>query len=136
MPATRHVTRTRRAAIYLRDGCACVYCGRKVKLGGLTRGRNRALSATLDHCMRADDHSTLVTACYECNEALGEPPHPPPDLAQRLAMPLDYRAARQLAAEVWGPPRPPAAAQTRGRTGHRGNVRPEARLSHAAEPPG
>ena len=45
MPATLHVTRTRRAAIYLRDGCACVYCGRKVRLDGLTKGRNRALSA-------------------------------------------------------------------------------------------
>lgn len=102
MPATRHISRTRRAATYIRDG-GCVYCGDPVVVGGLTKGKDRAKSATLDHCLRADDHWSVVTACCDCNERLGEPPHPPRGLVQILAKPLDYEAGRELARRTWGP---------------------------------
>ena len=55
----------KRLAIYLRDGLACVYCGRTLEQGA---------ALTLDHVL-ASHHggqnttSNLVTACLSCNSA-------------------------------------------------------------------
>lgn len=54
-----------RLAIYLRDGMACVYCG---------RGLEAVERLTLDHivsrqCGGSNDPRNLVTACISCNSA-------------------------------------------------------------------
>ena len=55
----------KRLALYLRDGVACVYCGRSVEA---------AAPLTLDHLRPvskggSNDASNLVTACHDCNSA-------------------------------------------------------------------
>jgi 5-methylcytosine-specific restriction endonuclease McrA len=57
----------RRLAIYLRDDCACAYCGRDATMGAVL---------TLDHIIacelldRPDNSSTnLITACRSCNSS-------------------------------------------------------------------
>ena len=106
MPGKGYITRLKRAAVYLRDGMRCVHCGRDVKPGRRNYGRGSESAATLDHCMSRADSCAVVTACWCCNRDLGEPPHPPPDLAQRLVAPLDLAAARELVRQVWGEPKP------------------------------
>lgn len=61
---------TTRLAIYLRDGCACVYCGHAVEDGE---------RLTLDHvrpCVHGggNDVTNLVTCCSHCNSARGSRP--------------------------------------------------------------
>lgn len=58
------IRKEKRAAIYRRDGNACVYCGRRTRGGTLT----------LDHVVpRAEGGSNeatnLITVCFECNSA-------------------------------------------------------------------
>lgn len=58
----------KRLAIYLRDGCACVWCGATVEGGA---------KLTLDHVTgyekTQDNHeSNLVTACHRCNTSRGQ----------------------------------------------------------------
>ena len=58
---------TKRLAIYLRDGLACVYCGAGVETD---------VKLTLDHvrCHRDggnNDAANLVTACLRCNSVRG-----------------------------------------------------------------
>lgn len=65
--STRH--RARRNAIFTRDGCRCVYCGRTFEPRELT----------VDHVeprVKQGDHSTgnLVTACNACNRLKGGQP--------------------------------------------------------------
>lgn len=61
------VPKSKRQAIYARDGHRCVYCN--VEVGAVashTVGR-----ATLDHLIpnRDDSQKNLVTACFSCNQA-------------------------------------------------------------------
>jgi 5-methylcytosine-specific restriction endonuclease McrA len=61
------IRQEKRLAIYLRDGCACVWCGAKVEEGA---------QLTLDHvrCHSAGGSnaaSNLVTACKRCNDSRG-----------------------------------------------------------------
>ena len=61
------IRQDKRLAIYLRDLCTCVYCGRKVIPG---------VDATLGHVVPrvsgGTNHETnLVTACLSCNSAKG-----------------------------------------------------------------
>lgn len=63
--SSKWITRTRRLAIYIRDGFACQYCGRDLR-GAEPR------EVTLDHLQpqcRGGSHaaSNLVTACGRCN---------------------------------------------------------------------
>ena len=68
----------KRLALYLRDGVACVYCGRSVEA---------AAPLTLDHLRPvskggSNDASNLVTACHDCNSARKKP-HRAGDSARR-----------------------------------------------------
>jgi len=60
-----------RLAIYMRDGLACVYCG---------RGLEDGILLTLDHVKPKGKHgmnnaaSNLVTACKECNDRKNHKP--------------------------------------------------------------
>jgi 5-methylcytosine-specific restriction endonuclease McrA len=66
------ITKTRRLAIYLRDGFECLYCGRDLR-----DAHPREL--TLDHlrprCKDGKHHErNLVTACLRCNSARQDRP--------------------------------------------------------------
>lgn len=55
----------KRLAIYLRDDCACIYCGRTMEEG---------LEPSLDHVKPhvfggTNDESNLVTCCRSCNSS-------------------------------------------------------------------
>ena len=61
------IRQDKRLAIYLRDGCACVYCGAKVESGA---------TLTLDHVVahsktENNDATNLVTCCKRCNDSKG-----------------------------------------------------------------
>jgi 5-methylcytosine-specific restriction endonuclease McrA len=61
------ITQKKRLAIYLRDGCACVYCGASVEEG---------TQLTLDHLKPhtkggTNDAYNLVTCCKPCNDSRG-----------------------------------------------------------------
>lgn len=61
------ITDVRRLAIYLRDGMACIYCGKTVE---------QKAQLTLDHirprCRGGGNEShNLVTACIQCNAKRG-----------------------------------------------------------------
>lgn len=61
------IRQEKRLAIYLRDGCACVWCGDAVETGA---------QLTLDHLVPAikggsNHESNLVTACARCNSSRG-----------------------------------------------------------------
>lgn len=58
------IRQEKRLAIYLRDGCACVWCG------------SSDVQFTLDHivCHKkggSNDQTNLVTACKRCNDSRG-----------------------------------------------------------------
>ena len=64
------IRKAKRLAIYRRDRCRCVYCGRKVVVGA--KGRTDA--ATLDHVTPrelggSNEASNLVTCCLSCNSS-------------------------------------------------------------------
>jgi hypothetical protein len=59
------IRKDKRLAIYMRDGCACVYCGIGLEAGA---------ELTLDHVLACElggtnHQSNLVTACINCNSA-------------------------------------------------------------------
>lgn len=59
------IRKDKRLAIYMRDGCACAYCGATVEDGA---------ELTLDHVLACDlggtnSEKNLVTACVSCNSA-------------------------------------------------------------------
>jgi len=61
------IRQSTRLALYLRDGCACAYCGDGVEDGAIL---------TLDHLTPfskngSNDASNLVTCCSRCNSARG-----------------------------------------------------------------
>ena len=64
---SKWITKTKRWAIYFRDNCSCVYCGRSLKDGAIL---------TLDHIVPCEalpvpdnKHTNLVTACLSCNSS-------------------------------------------------------------------
>ena len=64
---SKWITKTKRWAIYFRDNCSCVYCGRSLQTGAIL---------TLDHIVPCDalptpnnKHTNLVTACLSCNSS-------------------------------------------------------------------
>lgn len=70
--SSKWITASRRLAIYLRDGFACVYCGRDLR-------RARKQDVALDHLKPqckdgGHESSNLVTACKRCNCARQERP--------------------------------------------------------------
>lgn len=59
------IRQEKRLAIYLRDGCACAWCGKTVEGGA---------QLTLDHIVAhsrggSNAETNLVTACMDCNRA-------------------------------------------------------------------
>jgi hypothetical protein len=61
------IRQEKRLAIYLRDGCACAWCGSSVEQGA---------QLTLDHLVPhakggSNDETNLVTACQRCNSSRG-----------------------------------------------------------------
>jgi hypothetical protein len=61
------IRQSKRLAIYLRDGMACVYCGNGVEQG---------VKLTLDHLTPyskggSNDETNLVTCCLTCNSSRG-----------------------------------------------------------------
>lgn len=61
------IRQEKRLAIYMRDGCACVWCGATAESGA---------QLTLDHLVVAkkngnNDATNLVTACFRCNSSRG-----------------------------------------------------------------
>lgn len=61
------IRQEKRLAIYLRDGCACVYCGATVENGA---------TLSLDHVIAhskggSNEARNLVTCCKRCNDSRG-----------------------------------------------------------------
>lgn len=61
------IRQEKRLAIYLRDGCACVWCG---------KGIEQQITLSLDHIKVAkhgggNEASNLVTCCIDCNTSRG-----------------------------------------------------------------
>lgn len=61
------IRQDKRLAIYLRDGCACAWCGASVEQGA---------QLTLDHLLPVskggtNNEANLVTACQRCNSSRG-----------------------------------------------------------------
>ena len=61
------IRRTKRLAIYLRDGFCCMYCG---------QGAEQGANLTLDHIKPVskggtNDESNLLTCCMRCNQSRG-----------------------------------------------------------------
>lgn len=54
------IRQEKRLALYMRDHCACLYCG---------KGIEEEVIMTLDHVKHrgGNDASNLVTACMDCN---------------------------------------------------------------------
>lgn len=71
-PVGRWIRVEKRLALYVRDGFACVYCGRDL--------RNAApADVTLDHLLPrcsggSNDATNLVTACRACNSSRQDKP--------------------------------------------------------------
>jgi 5-methylcytosine-specific restriction endonuclease McrA len=62
------ITQKKRLAIYLRDGCACGYCGSSVETGA-----QLTLDHVLPHARGGTNHETnLFTACKPCNDSRGD----------------------------------------------------------------
>lgn len=61
------IRQEKRLAIYLRDGCACVWCGFSVE-----DGAQLTLDHVKPHSKGGGNHeSNLVTACKRCNDSRG-----------------------------------------------------------------
>jgi hypothetical protein len=57
------IRQEKRLAIYLRDGCACMWCGASIETGA---------QLTLDHILPrsrggGNDAKNLITSCFKCN---------------------------------------------------------------------
>lgn len=62
------IPRVIRLSIYLRDGFACVWCGRGIEIEGVSLSLDHALPEVLGG---GHDHSNLLTACCACNSRRG-----------------------------------------------------------------
>lgn len=61
------IRQEKRLAIYLRDGCACVWCGFAVE-----DGATLTLDHVKPHSKGGSNHETnLVTSCKRCNDSRG-----------------------------------------------------------------
>lgn len=61
------IRQEKRLAIYLRDGCACAYCGASVE-----QGASLSLDHLKPHSKGGSNHETnLVTCCARCNSSRG-----------------------------------------------------------------
>lgn len=61
------ITQVKRLAIYLRDGCACAYCGASVESGAIL-----SLDHLKPHSKGGSNHEhNLVTCCKQCNDRRG-----------------------------------------------------------------
>lgn len=61
------IRQTKRLALYLRDGLACVYCGQ-----GIEEGATLTLDHLTPHSLGGSNAAdNLVTACRRCNAARG-----------------------------------------------------------------
>lgn len=61
------IRQEKRLAIYLRDGCACGWCGSKVE-----DGAQLSLDHYVPHCKGGSNKETnLVTSCKRCNDSRG-----------------------------------------------------------------
>lgn len=61
------IRQEKRLAIYLRDGCACAYCGASVE-----DGATLSLDHVKPHSKGGSNHeSNLVTCCKGCNDSRG-----------------------------------------------------------------
>lgn len=57
----------KRLAIYLRDGCACAWCGQAIE-----NGAQLTLDHLTPHSKGGSNHeSNLITACHRCNSSRG-----------------------------------------------------------------
>ncbi len=86
--ASKWLRREKRLALYLRDNCQCVFCGRSVTIGSSTATANHDLLATIDHLeprarfarkalregrslndglLLANRDANLGTCCKRCN---------------------------------------------------------------------
>jgi|GEM_PF-1026511 len=62
------ITQEKRLAIYLRDGCACAYCGASIE-----QGAQLTLDHLVPHAKGGTNHETnLVTCCHRCNSSRGD----------------------------------------------------------------
>ena len=64
------IRQEKRLAIYLRDGCACIYCGATLEEGAIL---------SLDHVKPhvkggSNSERNLVTCCKKCNSSRGDRP--------------------------------------------------------------
>lgn len=62
------IRQEKRLAIYLRDGCACVWCNRSIE--------DKGVQLSLDHVKvvnrgGSNDATNLVTCCIDCNTSRG-----------------------------------------------------------------
>lgn len=58
------IRQEKRLAIYLRDGCACVYCGATIETGAIL-----SLDHLKPHSKGGNNHeSNLITCCKSCND--------------------------------------------------------------------
>lgn len=61
------IRQEKRLAIYLRDGCACAWCGSTVE-----QGATLTLDHIVCHSKSPNNHeSNLVTSCHRCNSSRG-----------------------------------------------------------------
>lgn len=89
------IRQEKRLAIYLRDGCACVWCS-----AALEDGVQLTLDHVIPHVKGGDNHATnLVTACKHCNDSRGA--RPAPRFAKVVAAYIDHGiAAKQILRHV------------------------------------
>jgi hypothetical protein len=103
------ITKTKRLAVYLRDGFACAYCGRELRSA-------KPFDVTLDHLVPrctggTDEPTNLITACRSCNSARQDKPWASYatggaiDRIQQLRnSPLNLELAKSLIAGTAGDP--------------------------------
>lgn len=71
------ITKSKRCALYERDGYTCCYCGCVVVAGA--HGRDTGAAATLDHLRPqalggSNAAENLATACWTCNSSRQDAP--------------------------------------------------------------
>ena len=92
------IRKEKRLAIYLRDGVACVYCGKGIETKGC--------QLTLDHLVINNNNSpeNLVTCCSQCNSTRADQPwkkfagktHIITRILMLTKLPVDASRAKQM----------------------------------------
>ena len=108
------IRRERRAALYARDGWACVYCGRGPRDRRATH--QDAVVLSLDHLTPriengGNENSNLVTSCKACNSSRQDRPwreFAPGGAQERIeyliTLPVDVELGRAIVASLAGDP--------------------------------